>query len=146
MARPARELLYHIDAPLGYARGYCRPLEGFAFNARVRWNVTVRPLGDNLRRLAERHNEAEVTLVEFEGRQRELLIALQRLTVLRGELDQALQDYQRARETSDAEPAKPRPDRRAEAALERAAAVVERLVIQNVRGGPAGSTREGDRP
>ncbi len=146
MARPARELLYHIDAPLGYARGYSRPLEGFAFNARVRWNVTVRPLGDELSRLAEQHNRAEITLVEFEGRQRELLTALQRLAVLRGELDDALRDYSRARETSGADPAEPRADRQAEAVLERATSVMDRLVIQNVRGGPAASRREGDKP
>mgnify|MGYP006280444215 FL=1 len=133
ITRPARELLFQIDVPLGYARGHEQPLEGLPFNTRVRWNVLVRPLSDELARLAERHNRADITVAEFGTREAELLTALQRLAILRGRLEDTLRAYQRAKKVAGGDPEAPEPagaGRRAEAFLERAEAVVQELVIR----------------
>jgi hypothetical protein len=99
-----QKLLYVVDLPIGYARGRARRVEGFVFNARMRWNVAVRPVCEEFEGLCERHNNALISVQEFEQRRQELLSAVGELADRRQRLDMALQAYEAARsELTDAQ-------------------------------------------
>jgi len=92
-----RELLYTTDPPLGYAQARTGQPQSFVFNARLRWNAAVRPLCAELGALARRHNQARVSLAEFEQIRGSLNAAVAQLEPLRARLEDALNAYQAVR-------------------------------------------------
>ncbi len=94
-----RDLFYAVDPPLGYARARTSEPQGFLFNARLRWNATVRPVCAGLGELGRRHNQALISVAEFEQQKQSLDAAVGELAEIKGRLDGALEAYQVVRET-----------------------------------------------
>jgi hypothetical protein len=92
-----RGLLYTIEPPLGYAQARTGQPQSFVFNARLRWNAAVRPLCAELAELARRHNQARVSLAEFEQIRGSLDAAVAELEPLKARLEDALDTYQTVR-------------------------------------------------
>jgi exonuclease VII small subunit len=118
-----RELLFTVEPPLGYARGRTRRLEGFQFNIRVRWNVTVDPVCGAVTELYERHNAGDITVLEFEQRREALSRAVSQLADRQGRLQAALADYREARDAlleADTETSPPEMWERLQSAQKRA--------------------------
>ncbi|MFO8006970.1 MAG: hypothetical protein R6V05_04455 [Candidatus Brocadiia bacterium] len=92
-----RELLYTIEPPLGYAQARTGQPQSFVFNARLRWNAAVRPLCAELVELARLHNQARVSLAEFEQVRKSLDAAVAELEPMKVRLEDALDTYQTVR-------------------------------------------------
>lgn len=122
---PCVGLLYEIEAPVGYSMARHQPLQGFAVNARVRWNAAVRPLPAHFDELCARHNRAEITVQEFDERKAELLAVVRDVKALKPELDAALDECESAERALA--PAPNDPEGSSEADPAKAAADMDRL-------------------
>ncbi len=96
--KPCAELPYEIETPVGYAQARKDPLVGFAVNARMQWNDTVKPVLIHFDDLCKRYNAALVTLSEFDAREGELVGAALDLSTWREALSAALLKYEGAQE------------------------------------------------
>lgn len=99
---PCRKLFYIVVPPVGYAEARRHPLEGHALGARMRWNSIARALCEQFDELRVKHNEARITIREFDVRRSELTGALKGLTGRKAELDGELEKYRAAQESLDA--------------------------------------------
>ena len=95
---PVRNLFYAVEPPVGYAQARLHPLEGYALSARMSWNAVVRSLLDRFDELRVQHNEARITVQEFDQRHDDLLAITSELTAKKAKLDAALEEYSAAKE------------------------------------------------
>jgi hypothetical protein len=90
LGKPCRDLLYTVQAPIGYSMARRQPMLGFVINCRARWDETVRPLCNHFEELGRLHNRGEITVKEFEDRKAELTAGLRALAAQRAHLDMLL--------------------------------------------------------
>lgn len=143
---PCEELIFAVDAPVGYAMARRRPLRGYAVHARLRWNSALRPLLDHFDSLSAQHNRAEVTVQEFDEREAELLAVAQELKAQKLQLDADLDEYESAKEALTQAPEEPTADlSQARARMQEAGARIEQVIrragrrIGRLDAHPAGS-------
>jgi hypothetical protein len=87
---PVTDLLFVVEAPVGYPAARLQPLEGFLSDAKLRWNDAVAPLYGHFELLRRQHDEARVNIQEFNQRHQELLSVVQLLQQDRADLMKAL--------------------------------------------------------
>ena len=93
---PCHKLLYDVKPPVGYAEARYHAPEGVTLNIRMRWNGIVWSLCDRLNELRLGHNEARITIREFDERYAKLFAAVKDLTDKKAALDGARGDRGRA--------------------------------------------------
>ena len=86
-------LQYALNPPVGYADARQRPLDPFILDARLRWNALVAQLCQELDRLCQLHNGADITLSEFNERKVLLTDLVRRLAEKQRRLDVAIERY-----------------------------------------------------
>jgi len=132
---PVRKLFYAVEPPLGYAEARLRPLEGRALSARMRWNAVIRSLLDRFDELRAQHNEAKITVSEFDQRRDVLLVISRDLTTKKVLLEAALEQYLTAKAELAAAAAEqgeqpPQPASAARTRMDEALATAERIITE----------------
>jgi hypothetical protein len=94
----ADDLAYVIQPPIGYAMARQQPLDERLLAIKLRWNEAVEPIWDCFPQLRDDHNNARITLQEFDNRRRELHEAVEQLSGHKADLDKTVAAYGRARE------------------------------------------------
>jgi hypothetical protein len=92
----AAELPVPVDRPVGYAEARQRPLSAYGIGARIRWNRAVSSLCGRYGELCAAHNNAQISVQEFEARLAELDAITQTLGELRPDFLKAVSDYDKA--------------------------------------------------
>ncbi len=133
--RPCVDLPCAVEPPVGYAQARRDPLDPFIVNVQVRWNSTVEVLCGQFDRLCELHNQAGLTVQEFNQRKKELLKAVRYLAIRKAEFQIVLAQYRLAKDalhTAGAQQGEGSSAELAEArsAMEKARATAEGIVAE----------------
>jgi len=125
--RPAEALLYDVRPPVGYATARQQSGERFVMDARLRWNDLILPLCASYDRLGRAHNDARLTVCDFQEQEAALAGMSRSLAVDRDDLDKGLEAFLSAQDALAQIRVEGAPDTRIQAAQRNVAAARQRV-------------------